>query len=50
MGESAGGMEGWAGAAAGSGGRKNIFYYTIMKLTYHGAIREIRISCLDFFS
>jgi hypothetical protein len=29
---------------------KSIFYYTIMKLTYHGAIREIRISCLDFLA
>ena len=29
---------------------KSIFYYTIMKLTYHGAIREIQISFLDFFS
>ncbi len=28
---------------------KNIFYYTIMKLIYHGVIRGIRISCLDFF-
>jgi hypothetical protein len=29
---------------------KIVFYYTIKKLTYHGLNREVRLSCLDFFS
>ncbi len=30
--------------------KEGLFYYTIMRLTYHRAIREIRRSCLDFLA
>jgi hypothetical protein len=29
---------------------EGLFYYTIMRLTYHGAISEIRRNCLDFLA